>query len=945
MTAYTLAGNATLRDIGNAGIWGVATARSGGDTIDTNGFTFTQDQDNRYGLSGTTSTTWGNITLNATKGGKWIIDATKVWMIPFNTGSGTLTLGTAVTIGSATGNTIGIYTALNVAPATTGASGWLKITNVSGTLPSSGTYTQAGFTFTITGAAIRGFIEVNGDEAAGVIANRLGSFEMKGAWFEVGTTSGSSATTYQLPTNGAVHYYPTVYVDSDNVTITGASFSSGNITYTCASHNFVVGDELTVTGSSPAGYDVTDQVITAITDTTFTIGGQADPGTWTSGGTAKVMEPYPCAGSLVAASSTPTDATRGKVCWASTAGVLRFGSDGTNTVGYVPPAGRRIRIPNILTANNTTAARTTNALPNATLATRYDFTTTGGGVISVDKAFLNWYPSFAQAYSVSLKYAAIAEQLNMSEVASPMTITRCGVGQVAAQAQFALTMSLCFAGGKFAGNAFTSASLAASGRYILSLTDIANYEFYLDRTHSFVLRANATTGSSTLTRVQNTTFNKHIMGLGQHLLTTCKNVTYKNTIYYDCITTTATANPMSVWSLATNCDTLTFDGLTFGGLTNVQPYTAILSIGSAGCTNIKLRNIGTSPSSQLSLGSANQTGTVCAIGTGAAASDVKLQRIFTSATRTNLYSGDNSSTRITVENCMGDYADVPVNNMLNLISKGVGATPTYAAQTAVYGTHWFDHFTSATVGRIAILMNEPTDLTASQVTLTNGAAFTSAGGLYMPTIGMTATFEMPYYAKGHTSFQNSALIMAGGTVGNYRFEYSIDKNDGNGFSTMTSSAYTAALLATALNGITGIDPALGFKLKLKISTTTANTTAITSVYVLTNSSAVAQANYYPLDVVPLTVTVKDITTGSAIQNARVIIKADSGGSASPGTILLVGTTNASGVISGTTEYSNQPIIGSVRKATLPDTLYKPSAISGNTGTIGFDSTILMIRDE
>lgn len=32
MTAYTLAANATLRDIGNASIWGVATARSGGDT-------------------------------------------------------------------------------------------------------------------------------------------------------------------------------------------------------------------------------------------------------------------------------------------------------------------------------------------------------------------------------------------------------------------------------------------------------------------------------------------------------------------------------------------------------------------------------------------------------------------------------------------------------------------------------------------------------------------------------------------------------------------------------------------------------------------------------------------------------------------------------------------------------------------------------------------------
>jgi hypothetical protein len=101
--------------------------------------------------------------------------------------------------------------------------------------------------------------------------------------------------------------------------------------------------------------------------------------------------------------------------------------------------------------------------------------------------------------------------------------------------------------------------------------------------------------------------------------------------------------------------------------------------------------------------------------------------------------------------------------------------------------------------------------------------------------------------------------MAGGTVGNYRFEYAIDKNDGNGYSTLTSSSYTAAALATALNGLTGIDSSKGFKLKLKISTTTGNTTAITSVYVLTNSSTTAQDYQYPLDT--NTVTFTGLPTG------------------------------------------------------------------------------------
>lgn len=155
MTAYTLAANATLRDVGNAGIWGVATARTGGDTVDTNGFKLTIDQDSRYGLSGTTSTTWGNLTINASKGGEIHIDGTKVWMIPFTGGSGTLTLGAQITIGGITCNTIGIYTSLTAAPANTGASGWLKVTNASGTpgTISSGTY--AGFTLTANDAAMQ----------------------------------------------------------------------------------------------------------------------------------------------------------------------------------------------------------------------------------------------------------------------------------------------------------------------------------------------------------------------------------------------------------------------------------------------------------------------------------------------------------------------------------------------------------------------------------------------------------------------------------------------------------------------------------------------------------------------------------------------------------------------------------------------------------------------
>lgn len=789
MTAYTLAANATLRDVGNAGIWGVATARTGGDTVNTNGFKLTIDQDSRYGLSGTTSTTWGSLTINASKGGEIHIDGTKVWMIPFTGGSGTLTLGTQITIGGVTCNTIGIYTSLTVAPATTGASGWLKVTNASGTpgTISSGTY--AGFTLTANGAAVRGFIEVNGDEAGTINANRLSTFRVTGEWFELGTTSGTSNQTLQCPNNGLSRYLAGVFIEKT--------------------------------------------------------AGQADYEFWPNAGTT---------------TTTGTEETRGKVVWIDATGLVRIGNSGAATNGHTPTSGRKVVVPNIFFENNTTAARTANVIPNATIATRYDFTTTGGGVLEIDKCNMAWYLSVSQAYSCNISNSGFVDAISLSEVASPMTFSKVGVGNKPTTALLVspLTMSLCFAGGTFTDCVWARVSQAASGAHTNTLTDIDGFTFTRDTIRGNTIRGHATTFSINATRVNNCTWTDPVIIQGAMTFTTCNNITVTGTTYCEAVSgTTVTTYAGSVWTVASNTLNATFSGLSMP-VTNTHPYTALLQINAAGCNNIKLRSIA-SRASPLSLGSANACGLIYVLAGGAAASDVKVQRVYCSNTRTGIMTGDNSSTRVLQEQVFGDYADAAdVGAVLNYQRKGIGGTLALTAQTAVYGTHWFDCYTSTTAGRIGILMNEPTTATATQVSLTGGAAFTAAGGLYMPTIGMTATFETPEYIIGHTGFQNSAMVMAGGTVGNYTFGYQIDKNDGAGWSTLTSGS-TAAQLGTALNGLTGIDASKGFKLRIKITTGTTNTTAITSVYLLTNSSTTAQDYQYPLDT--NTVTFTGLPTG------------------------------------------------------------------------------------
>jgi hypothetical protein len=152
-------------------------------------------------------------------------------------------------------------------------------------------------------------------------------------------------------------------------------------------------------------------------------------------------------------------------------------------------------------------------------------------------------------------------------------------------------------------------------------------------------------------------------------------------------------------------------------------------------------------------------------------------------------------------------------------------------------------------------MNEPTAETASYFTMVSGVAkFNSAGGVLMGVIGNKATWEMPYFALGHTGFVNEAVVMSGGTVSNYRFYYQIDT--GSGYSAL-SAQLTAAQLGTALSGVS-VDPAVGFKLKLTIETTSTNTTAITFLTARTTTTESAQStNFYPLDQTDFTFSVKD----------------------------------------------------------------------------------------
>lgn len=521
------------------------TGKTGSDVYNVNGGTLTIDQDSRYGLNQSTSASMSAITLSSTLGGTVEIDARYVRLIPFNSGSGNVPASnTLITQGGASGKLIGVYASLTSAP--TAAASAMPASGYIKVKQWNGTHYAAGaltgLTANATGVDVAGWIELVGDVAGTITVPRLGLFRMRGDWYDLGTTTGANTGTYQLPTNG----------------LTAGIYCPGV------------------------------WVETAVGSDTY--------------------EMYPCAGSLTATAATMATDDRGKVCWVgATTGIVRFGHDGTNsTGGYVPGAGRKVRVPNIFTANCITSTRTANTLPNATLATRFEFAATGGRVI-IDKACVAWFANFAQSYSLSLSYMGTFEQLAISELATPLALSHVGVGQCAAHAQFALNMTLCLNGGTISDCVWTSATLATSGRYVNSLTGVKGITFTRDKSFALVARANATTGNTTMTAVSFCNWVDSTFGVGRLLFSICNDLKFTNSRYWDHpVTTTATANPMSMFDLGSTCVNFTIDGIHFGGLTRMQPYTAVLNIGAASyANNIKLRNLGTYEA-PLDMGSARQ---------------------------------------------------------------------------------------------------------------------------------------------------------------------------------------------------------------------------------------------------------------------------------------------------------------------------------------------------
>ena len=182
------------------------TARTAGEawTINGPGASLTVRTDSRVHANAPASMTGslGSITLTE---GQWNIDATAVRWMPYDSGTGNVpAIGTTVSQGGISGYLLGVWASVTAAPTTAGSamptSGYIKFREVTGGNFAAGALTGIGAS--ATGADVAGWLEVVCDQTANITVPRLGKFQTRGQWFDLGVTTGSVGQVVQLPTNG-----------------------------------------------------------------------------------------------------------------------------------------------------------------------------------------------------------------------------------------------------------------------------------------------------------------------------------------------------------------------------------------------------------------------------------------------------------------------------------------------------------------------------------------------------------------------------------------------------------------------------------------------------------------------------------------------------------------------------------------------------------------------
>jgi len=530
---------------------------------------------------------------------------------------------------------------------------------------------------------------------------------------------------------------------------------------------------------------------------------------------------------------------------------IRIWHDWTTTAWFVPDAWCKVRIPNIIGRQTTSANRSLNLVPHATLSSRPDFTTNSAWEIDIEYFINDWYHLFSAPYKVSIINSATFDIHSTNNEASPCVIDNYTTWAYT-PATISLTMVNNPLGWTISNSRFVRPD-AASNWHCISMTWCSNFSF--DNVRTWIVQYARSTWNISFSQCRNIVFNNITTYCATLVLATCANASIKNMNYIDRLVWVTNS---TTWKYAVQCtvssDNILVDWLILSYVDNLWPYSWVFN--ASNCSNLTFRNVWsfTNPVN------VNATAAPAYIFQDSWNNDwVRIQRCYLSVTRTAPYVTVNTSKNITFENVqwtIGSQQTLSVNTLAKWIRCASNSVSGWAS---VYGSHWFNMFLNNTTGRIWLAFNEPTAFSFSQyeaISLWAWAWFTSAGQIVMPNIWDQIIFTMPYNVLWYTALANIAPTITWTNTGNFTYEYDIDTWSGftGSFKTLNATNLSSETISQTW-----------FKLKFRITTITFNAwNALTYIRIDTISTALAQQNnLYPLDYAVINLTWLD--TNSRVQ--------------------------------------------------------------------------------
>jgi hypothetical protein len=761
-----------------------AAARTPGEAWTISGCTLTVRTDTRWhaGSPAAMTGTIGATAVSNNVGGSLKLDGTQVRWLKYTGGSGSVpAVGTTISQGGVTGYLLGVWFDVEYAPELPGnampSTGFLKFREVTGTF-SAGALTGIGAT--AAGPDVPGWIEVVHDVGANCSMTVHGEgLVARGDWFELGTTSGVRGQQIKTPING------------------GGS------------------------GSTCIGVQI-----------------ETAPG-------SGVYEWYQAVSNTQGmAAFNPTNMmsdARAKFVESMTFGIIRIGHNGTADVGHLPPAGCRIRMPNIMirVANTSTRAQNVQAYTSPIQMNGANFD------ISHVHSEVTWVGSNAR--KVRVQNTVNGSLITINGTKDWLLENSCLGSWTASNGSGSITNCL---NGTIRNCRFASTQPSISGAY--TITNVIG--LHIDGFTHYLLRPRTSTtvfGLSIINCNDFTISNVNIRGLHMELRT-CNNVMVKDIDHIDRMeSVTNTSNGIAPIQL-NGCANVIVDGITFGDkgtVPNTQPYLTLVSFSSNANRNIKVRNAGTF-SAPLDCGT-NSSLFPSNIGTFGSSGDsgIKYQRCYLSGTR----NGSFGAPTVLAKDCVAE--DCYAFNYLissgwsgtdTIIRKATSTTTTVLQNSVSAGCNFADVFTSATTGLVAFSCSPNSDKSAANVIFSNSPGsmngFSPTGPTYL--IGAVGDYVegTSEWILGHTGFQNVTPTQS--ATHPYLTYYDLDT--GSGFSGNLKPATGTSLAGES------ISPS-GFRLRVRVVKVNTNATSgFATIRFLTTTTTQAQIeNMYPLDVVTL----------------------------------------------------------------------------------------------